>query len=328
MKLDRTTYELFIIDYLEGNLDPVQVSELLLFLEQNPDLKAEFDGVEQVYLVHDDYQETFPTSSLKKEENPLITAEVEELLIGEVEQNLTTNQRLKLDELRAVYPAIEKELKLMQATKLDPDMSVTFSNKRSLKKYQIRPLYYYYGGAVAAVFIAVVFSGVWFSASKAPFVTNSSVALGSTTQSVHASSKSITLQQPMSDVSEVKTADKKQVVSNSTSSALFVQPLLCRHQNVVPKHSQWVAEKPELLNVQLPATLAFNPNKQPVQPAPTADYMDAKEWVKQEVTKRINNSEALNSFNLLNRVGFSLERDTTGRVKRVELAALGFALQR
>ncbi len=50
MKLDRTTYELFIIDYLEGQLDAIQVSELLLFLEQNPDLKAEIEGIEHVSL--------------------------------------------------------------------------------------------------------------------------------------------------------------------------------------------------------------------------------------------------------------------------------------
>ena len=65
MSINRNTYEVYLIDYFEGNLDALQVSELLLFLEQNPDLKTECENLELVYLTQDNIA-PLDKSSLKK----------------------------------------------------------------------------------------------------------------------------------------------------------------------------------------------------------------------------------------------------------------------
>lgn len=44
-KINRQNYEVFIVDYLDGNLGPVESAELLLFLELNPDIKKEMEGL-------------------------------------------------------------------------------------------------------------------------------------------------------------------------------------------------------------------------------------------------------------------------------------------
>ena len=43
MQIDRSNYEIWLIDWLDGNLNDIQAEELQLFLAENPDLKEEFD---------------------------------------------------------------------------------------------------------------------------------------------------------------------------------------------------------------------------------------------------------------------------------------------
>ena len=49
MQINRSNYELYFIDYLEGNLRREEKEELLGFLFHNPDLKDEFNEFEKNY---------------------------------------------------------------------------------------------------------------------------------------------------------------------------------------------------------------------------------------------------------------------------------------
>ena len=46
MILDRTTYEAWLLDRIEGNLTPAQERELDAFLAENPDLGTDITGVQ------------------------------------------------------------------------------------------------------------------------------------------------------------------------------------------------------------------------------------------------------------------------------------------
>ena len=48
MKLDRTTYEAWLLDRIEGNLTPAQERELDAFLAAHPDLDADISGLPHV----------------------------------------------------------------------------------------------------------------------------------------------------------------------------------------------------------------------------------------------------------------------------------------
>ena len=50
MTIDRHNCEAFFLDYHEGNLSTVQAGEVLLFLEENPDLKNTFEEYENISL--------------------------------------------------------------------------------------------------------------------------------------------------------------------------------------------------------------------------------------------------------------------------------------
>ncbi len=69
MEINKNNYEAFFLDYYDGNLPAEQVAVLLLFVEQHPELKEEFESFENITL------EDLPSigfdnkSSLKKEIN-------------------------------------------------------------------------------------------------------------------------------------------------------------------------------------------------------------------------------------------------------------------
>ncbi len=50
MKINRNNYETFLIDYLDGALDAAMLEELRLFLEANPDIREELDGLKNATL--------------------------------------------------------------------------------------------------------------------------------------------------------------------------------------------------------------------------------------------------------------------------------------
>ena len=68
MKLTQKNYETYLVDYLDGKLTPLEVAELLLFLEQHPHIKAEFESFDCI-VIDKAESEAFPDKQLLKKEN-------------------------------------------------------------------------------------------------------------------------------------------------------------------------------------------------------------------------------------------------------------------
>lgn len=140
MEINRNNYEVFFIDYLDGNLSPEMVANLLLFLEHNPDLKEEFEGLDDISVTE---EEVIPIAigidfkeSLKKPVRKiLITKEnYEEYFIASLEGDLPKKEQKELVNFLMKNPELSKEFKLFKHTFLAPETKIQFSNKSSLKK--------------------------------------------------------------------------------------------------------------------------------------------------------------------------------------------------
>ena len=46
MKVDRENYEVWMIDYFDGKLNADETAGLMAFIEENPDIKEEFESFE------------------------------------------------------------------------------------------------------------------------------------------------------------------------------------------------------------------------------------------------------------------------------------------
>jgi hypothetical protein len=131
MNINKHNYEAFFLDYHEGNLSPQQVADLLLFVEQHPELKEEFESFENFSLEDFSFYEFDNKQGLKKE---ITEQNREEYFMRSVDQSLNAAETELLLTYLKQHPQYAAELDLFQKTRLVPDTNIFFENRESLKK--------------------------------------------------------------------------------------------------------------------------------------------------------------------------------------------------
>lgn len=129
MRINRTNYEIFFLDYHEGNLSTAQVEELMAFLDQEPDLKAELHDFELLRLQDIEDALFEDKASLKRGE--VTPANYERYYAAYVEDDLSQEERLAVEDFAYSTPARQRELELMRKTRLHADYSVVYHKSRS-----------------------------------------------------------------------------------------------------------------------------------------------------------------------------------------------------
>jgi len=167
MNIKRSNYEIFFLDYAEGNLSINQIAELMIFLEANADLKEEFESYEHITLAPLSQESYEHKSSLKKQEErssmPINKDNYEEYLLAELEGDLNNTEQIVLSQFLKEHPALKQEQVAFGKTVLIPDDTVIFENKRSLKRVpflrsRYRTLLYYSTTAAAILLFTILFT--------------------------------------------------------------------------------------------------------------------------------------------------------------------------
>lgn len=134
MSINKNNYQAFFLDYHEGNLSPQRVADLLLFIEQHPELKEEFENFENFTLEDLSSIKFENKSNLKKQ----ITLEnKDDYFIRSVENTLNTTEKSLLTNFIKQHPQYLYDLELFNKTKLPVDDSIKFENKNALKRVAI-----------------------------------------------------------------------------------------------------------------------------------------------------------------------------------------------
>jgi hypothetical protein len=159
MNIDRNNYEVYFLDYLEGRLTTEETAALLLFANENPDLKEMIEGEELINLVSDEKISFYPKSALKKKpasgiesvsgantlsNNKSITSgsginigNYEEFMIRFYENDLEDAEKSDLADFLKDSPMYIKEFEVFGNTLLKPDTGVIYPHKSRLKRKQI-----------------------------------------------------------------------------------------------------------------------------------------------------------------------------------------------
>jgi hypothetical protein len=153
-----------MIDYLDGKLTAVEVSELLLFIEQNPDLKKEFELLDTTILSAE--KETIDASFLKKPIYAEVKNDYEEKLISNLEGELNRSEKLELEKAFTIYPELKVDAEFFSKTKIVADKHIVFENKNALKKAV--PLFRSYQNYLWRAAAVLVISGLAFFFLRAP----------------------------------------------------------------------------------------------------------------------------------------------------------------
>lgn len=132
MKITRHNYEEYFILYLDNELSSADRREVELFVQQNPDLKAELDILFQSQLpVDTDVVFNGKESLLKSESVTIKEDNYEEWLLSYIDNELSGVEKTMLEKFVAERPALKKELEVLQKTKLQPE-NIVFRDKSIL----------------------------------------------------------------------------------------------------------------------------------------------------------------------------------------------------
>ena len=162
MKPDRSNYEIWFTDWLDGNLSENQVEELELFLKENPDLNEELNMLAPFTLSPPDF--IFRgKKDLNKTPESLSESQFEHLSIASLENDLTPGQKSELNEIIGRDEMKRKSFELIQKLKLKP-LAGSFSRKSSVIKLTAgqKILRWSFAGLSAAATIAIIVLAYFF----------------------------------------------------------------------------------------------------------------------------------------------------------------------
>ena len=132
MQIDRSNYEVWFIDSLDGNLNSLQAEQLKLFLDQNPDLREELDDLTPLNLVSSGISFRHK-EDLKKSPSDISPYQFDYLCAAYLENDLTNSQQTELNEIVSTDPDKKKRFDLIQKTILSP-VRISYKHKNLLLK--------------------------------------------------------------------------------------------------------------------------------------------------------------------------------------------------
>ena len=132
---DRNNYEIWIIDWLDGNLSVAEEAELMAFLAKNPDIKEESGLVIPDKLIVADYTMN-DKEHLKKSTAELEISQIDLLSVAHLENDITAEQSAELQKCIEENDVAAQRFTLIQKLKLKPTGEV-YINKKSLKKTSV-----------------------------------------------------------------------------------------------------------------------------------------------------------------------------------------------
>ncbi len=138
MKPDRSNYEIWLIDWLDGKLGQPETDMLLRFLDENPDLKEETELLTkaQIPVMPGEFDRK---DLLKRNASQLPESQIEYLSVAYLENDITSEQKEDLDEYLRTNPSGRKIFDTIIKTRLKPDPEIRFKGKTALLKGTGRP---------------------------------------------------------------------------------------------------------------------------------------------------------------------------------------------
>lgn len=130
MKIDKSNYETWFIDWADNNLNQTQIEELYLFLKQNPDLYEEFNGFGAIKLASRDLGSS-DKERLKKSPGDLSSEQFDYMCISFLEDDLTERQKAEFLEIKNSDPEKARAFERIANVKLNIP-SYTFQLKKKL----------------------------------------------------------------------------------------------------------------------------------------------------------------------------------------------------
>jgi hypothetical protein len=136
-RINFNNYEAWLLDYAEGNLPAEDTAELLLFMEQHPELQTDVDNLMEFTLPSDEIISADFKHRLHKEESAF-RERFESLCVAFYDKKITAAEKNELESILKQNPNWTKEFNAFALVFIQQDSNVEFTAKSSLKK-QFQP---------------------------------------------------------------------------------------------------------------------------------------------------------------------------------------------
>jgi hypothetical protein len=235
MQIDRSNYEIWIIDWLDGNLNSSQVEQLNFFLDQNRDLREEFNDLTKSKLLPPDI--SFQNKKiLKKTPSDISQAQFEYMCAAYLEDDLTTNQKEEVDEIVKKNAALKKTFDQFQKTIIIPE-KISYKHKNLLLKQTTYK---------KVIWLSV--KGISIAAAISLIIVLYSVLTPSTSSKLNNSAQYLVadslIKEPSSEIArDNQSAERKtepSVKKSETRSASIKET-----DNVIARHNSTLASSPD-----------------------------------------------------------------------------------
>jgi hypothetical protein len=133
MQIDRSNYEIWIIDWLDGNLSGLQVEQLEQFLYVNPDLYEELEDL-KTFIIKPSSKSFPQKEQLKRSSSDISSAQFEYLCIASLENDLNRDQQSEMMEIIGSDPKKKRSYELLKKIRLVPGTDIYKHSKKLLKR--------------------------------------------------------------------------------------------------------------------------------------------------------------------------------------------------
>ncbi len=132
MQIDRSNYEIWLIDWLDGNLNDIQAKYVRRFLTENPDLEEEFNEL-NTFRLNPSGNSFSQKNNLIKTSSDLSDTQFEYLSVAYLENDLSYSQQKELKEIIEHDQKKRQVFELIQKTRLSP-VAHSYKNKKRLMR--------------------------------------------------------------------------------------------------------------------------------------------------------------------------------------------------
>jgi hypothetical protein len=134
MKITRDNYEIYMIDFFDNNLSKEQAAEMQRFLDANPDIKEEAEGISNTSVADETVR--FPHKNKLKaiaQKDDFDMSHTDYLCVADLEGDITKEEKDELTKIAEENENLLDDLALFAKTRLQANKEIVFSQKEQLK---------------------------------------------------------------------------------------------------------------------------------------------------------------------------------------------------
>jgi hypothetical protein len=195
----RDNYEAWFVLYIDNELSPTERKVVDYFVQQNPDLEEELVMLQQSVLRADDQIVFTHKDHLLKNtaaQGPVNESNYEAYFVQYGDDELTTDEKILVEQFVAKHPHYSAEFELIQQAKLVPDNTITFPEKTYLFRTEEDDnkviAFPWWRIAAAAVVLLVIGSLGWYLSNYDPTAPNKNDGKLANTKTTHQKNTSST----------------------------------------------------------------------------------------------------------------------------------------